>query len=175
MLISHATQHSLKRNCVFKKKNSNNALTSELRGKRRKKTCTCTNCKTLSALSLLVLEDCWCCWFSFLCCFCIMWWCILTWCHCLSVSYYNLVALRMKTKRTGPFHDGSRNDLAWMLMALCAGWGLMMMMMLGMQTASKNWSQESKVYRDDEDGHLIYRKGDLLQARCTWISFFCNV
>lgn len=37
-------------------------------------------------------------------------------------------------------------------------------MMLGMQTA-KNWNLDSKGFRDDEDGHLIYRRGDVLQAR----------
>lgn len=32
-----------------------------------------------------------------------------------------------------------------------------------------------KSVEDDEDGHLIYRAGDVLQARCNHITYPCNV
>lgn len=38
------------------------------------------------------------------------------------------------------------------------------------------WTQSSRApsVEDDEDGHLIYRTGDILQDRCSWIPHFVN-
>ena len=55
-----------------------------------------------------------------------------------------------------------------------------MEMLTGCRGPALSWTQgrestdRGHKVRDDEDGHLVYTEGDILQARCTW-TFFRNV
>lgn len=66
-------------------------------------------------------------------------------------------------------NENERNESWWnciWLAAVCVTGLLFGKMVLWVQ--DRGSGDGSHKVRDDEDGHLVYQAGDILQARCTW-------
>lgn len=53
---------------------------------------------------------------------------------------------------------------------MCGGTWWIVVWNVYLQQDQKDNSEQGTCIADDDDGHLIYQAGDLLQARCTSIS-----
>jgi hypothetical protein len=56
------------------------------------------------------------------------------------------------------------------LTCVCGGTWWIVVWNVYLQQDQKDNSEQGTCIADDDDGHLIYQAGDLLQARCTSIS-----